>query len=462
MQEKQRSHELKRVISWKEGLFIATGVPVLVLPSLGEFGMAVGGFAVLIWILSVTQGFLQCTAYAELATIFSNKAGLPGFVFEAFKKRNKFLPALGAWGYWFAWNPVLAITALLLGDYLHGMFFPHIPAFTLSLIFGISMFVLLLFVNYFGLAAGAYAQLALAILSLLPLLVLSISPFLMNLVDYSNFTHSFLPPTWDWGSHHSWLTILGLMALAQWSACAWETAAVYASEYKDPGRDTPKALFAAGGLCLLVFPLAQAAAIGTLGVEGLTANPYSPFVPIAQMVLGPVGGAVAIIMLIASLILVANTALLGSSRALYTMAHDGLLPPLFGRVNKNGIPFLAAVFTVLFNTLLIWLETPILVLAASAIGYALINGLTLFGFVLARIDHSDLPRAFQAPKKWIYVALFFALLNIPLYLIGNAYFNGVIPVLVGFLILLSFLPLYYYRKVRYGENWDFLNKRQNI
>lgn len=462
MKEEQNTHELKRVISWKEGLFIATGVPVLVLPSIGEFGVAVSAFAILIWVLSVTQGFLQCTAYAELATIFSNKAGLPGFVFEAFKKRNKFLPALGAWGYWFAWNPVLAIMALLLGDYLHGMFLPQIPAFTLSLIFGIAMFVLLLFVNYFGLAAGAYAQLALAILSLLPLLVLSISPFFMGLVDYSNYVLSFLPEGWDWGNLESWLTILGLMALAQWSACAWETAAVYASEYKDPGRDTPKALFAAGGLCLLAFPLAQAAAIGTLGVEGLTANPYSPFVPIAQMVLGPVGGAVAIIMLIASLILVANTALLGSSRALYTMAHDGLLPPVFGMVNKHGIPFFAAVVTVLFNIALIWLQTPILVLAASAIGYALINGLTLFGFVLARIDYGHLPRAFQAPKQWIYVALFFALLNIPFYLIGNAYFNGIFPIAVGFLILLSFLPLYYYRKLRYGDSYGKSYEVQNF
>ena len=55
----------------------------------------------------------------------------------------------------------------------------------------------------------------------------------------------------------------GLMAMAQWSACAWETAAIYGPEYKQPRSDVPKALFICGAICLLTFILVQAACTGT-------------------------------------------------------------------------------------------------------------------------------------------------------------------------------------------------------
>lgn len=439
---------LQRTISWKEGLFIATGVPVLVLPSLGYFGTTLWSFSIVVWILSVAQGFFQCTAYGELATRYVNQSGLAGFVYESFKKRTKFIPALGSWGYWFAWSPVLAINTLLLGDYLKGFLFQEaaITNFQLSLIAGVVMFATLLIINWRGLMAGAYSQFVLAIVSLLPLFVLSIAPFLLGYVDYSNFTNSWLPPGWDWFSWQSIFALIGILCLAQWSACAWETAAVYAPEYKDPRKDTPKALFAAGGLCLISYPLAQAAVIGTLGIEGLKANQIAPFVPIANMILGPVGAIIVLVMLVTSMFLVANTALLGSSRAMYTMAKDGQIPAFFGKLNKNGIPFRAAIIGVIFNACLVFLKNPVTVLAASAIGYVIINGLTLFGYILTRKDHKDEKAPFQAPKWWVWVALFFGLLNIPIYFIGNAYTNGTVPTIVGFFILLTIVPLYAYAR----------------
>lgn len=436
--------DLQRGLSWKEGLYIATGVPVLVLPSIGFFGTTVWAFSIIIWILSVCQGFFQCTAYAELATLYKDKPGLAGFVFESYKKRSRLIPAFASWGYWFAWNPVLAINALLLGDFLNKIAFPNVSSLTLSLIFGTLMLIVLLIINYYGAMAGAWTQLALAILSLLPLVGLSILPFILGKINYSYYSTQFLPPDWNWASWQSWFVIIGLMALAQWSACAWETAAVYASEYRDPHKDTPKALFSAGGLCLITFPLAQAACIGVLGVDGLANNPVSPFVDVAKIVLGPVGSVIAVVMLIASLFLVANTALMGSSRALYTMAKDGQIPAFFGRLNKHGTPFLSAFLIVLLNIVLMFMKTPILVLSASALGYIFINGLTLFGFILSRIDDRDAPRAFKAPSWWVVVALFFGLLNIPLYIIGNAWSVGTGPTILGTIVLLTIIPLYYF------------------
>ena len=56
---------LERSINWKQGLAIALGVPLLILPSLGYIPLYLSAAAILIWGLSVLQGFMQNTAYAE-------------------------------------------------------------------------------------------------------------------------------------------------------------------------------------------------------------------------------------------------------------------------------------------------------------------------------------------------------------------------------------------------------------
>ena len=70
---------LERTLNWKQGLAIALGVPLLILPSIGTFATYLWAFAVIAWGLSVLQGFLQNMAYGEMATAFPNASGLPGF-----------------------------------------------------------------------------------------------------------------------------------------------------------------------------------------------------------------------------------------------------------------------------------------------------------------------------------------------------------------------------------------------
>lgn len=70
--------ELQRNIDWKQGLSIALGVPLLILPSIGYFTAYVYSAAILVWILSTVQGFLQNIAYAEMVIAFPQASGLPG------------------------------------------------------------------------------------------------------------------------------------------------------------------------------------------------------------------------------------------------------------------------------------------------------------------------------------------------------------------------------------------------
>ncbi|MGY4544456.1 amino acid transporter [Arthrobacter sp. UYNi723] len=451
---------LERSIDWKQGLAIALGVPLLILPSLGYLPMYVSAAAILIWGLSVLQGFMQSTAYAEMATTFPKASGLPGFAQHVFRTENykgkydkgKLIGGFSAWSYWFAWNPVLAIFSILVGGYLHGLFPALAETFTeyqLALISGLVIFTGLFIVNWFGLKDGAKLGYILAAFSLIPLVVLTVAPFATGKVDMSNITGSWMPADWAWDMHHI-LILFGIFAIAQWSACAWETAAIYGPEYKNPSRDVPKALYACGIICFFSFVLVQSAVIGVLGVEGVLAEPLSPLIPVAQAVFGQAGTMITIIMLIAAMILIIQTAYLGSSRAMHSMSSEGNLPRVFGKTNRQGTPFVAMLVIGAFNLVLISMGTPAAILAASAIGYTCANGISLFAYVRAKNHPSfaNLERPFKAPKGWKKVALLFGLFNLPLCLVGVVYLNslevGWTSTWVGFLVLSLYLPIWLY------------------
>jgi amino acid transporter len=451
---------LERSIDWKQGLAIALGVPLLILPSLGYLPMYLSAAAILIWGLSVIQGFFQNAAYAEMATTFPKASGLPGFAQQIFRTENykgkydkgKLIGGFSAWSYWFAWNPVLAIFAILVGGYLHGLF----PAlgqtfseYQLSLISGLVIFTGLFIINWFGLKEGAILGYVLAAFSLIPLVVLTAAPFATGHVELANITGNWLPADWSWDAHHI-LILFGIFAIAQWSACGWETAAIYGPEYKNPAKDVPKALFACGIICLFSYVLVQTAVIGVLGVDGVAAEAVSPLIPVAQAVFGEAGSVVTIIMLIAAMILIIQTAYLGSSRALHSMSTEGNLPRYLGKTNRHGTPFIALLVTAAFNMVLISMGSLAAILAAAAIGYTCANGISLFAYVRARKHPAlaQLERPFKAPRGWKHVAMLFGLFNLPLCLVGVVYLNsleiGWTSTWLGFIVLSLYIPIWLY------------------
>ena len=468
---------LERSINWKQGLAIALGVPLLILPSLGYIPLYLSAAAILIWGLSVLQGFMQNTAYAEMATTFPKASGLPGFAQHVFRTENyqgkydkgKLIGGFSAWSYWFAWNPVLAIFAILVGGYLHGLFPVLAEAFSayqLSFIAGVVIFGGLFVVNWFGLKEGAILGYILAAVSLLPLIVLAVAPFATGHVELSNITGNWWPTDWAWDLHHI-LILFGIFAIAQWSACGWETAAIYGPEYKNPSKDVPKALYACGIICFFAYILVQAAVIGVLGVDGVIAEPISPLIPVAKAVFGQVGSVIAIIMLIAAMVLIIQTAYLGSSRAMHSMATEANLPKILGKTNRHGTPFVAMIVTAAFNLVLISTGSLTAILSAAAIGYTCANGISLFAYVKAKKHPSfaNLERPFKAPKGWKHVAIIFGLFNLPFCVIGVVYLNslevGWTPTLLGFIVLALYIPIWLYSQHESKHNNNAAEHSQN-
>jgi len=450
--------KLKRTIDWKQGVAITLGVPLLILPSIGYFANYLGSFAIIIWGLSIFQGFMQNISYAELAVAFPRASGLPGFTQAILENkgkyeydRSKFVGGFCAWCYWFAWSPILAIYTILAVSYLRGLV-PALSGYSelgFSLVSGIIIIGSIIIINCRGLSSSATISYVLTVLSLAPLCIITILPFINGKFVLSNITNTWLPTDWIWDIHHI-MIVFGILAMAEWSACAWETAAIYGPEYKNPNSDILKALLVCGVFCFFTYIFVQTAVTGTLGIDGLLAEPVSPMLSLAQVTMGPTGVYISIIMLIAAMILIIQTAYLGSTRALHSMAMEGNLPRIFSKVNKNGTPVFAMVVTGIFNLMLIFFQNPTAILSASAMGYVCANGISLFSYVKVKNDPAlaILERPFKAPAAWKYVALAFGIFNIPLYLIGVIYLNSIefgwMPTLVGFVVLTIYIPLWFY------------------
>ena len=67
--------KLHRSINWTGAFLVASGVPALVLFSVGGIANNTGKLAFLIWTMSMVMGFIQSFTYAEIAGLFPNKSG---------------------------------------------------------------------------------------------------------------------------------------------------------------------------------------------------------------------------------------------------------------------------------------------------------------------------------------------------------------------------------------------------
>jgi len=101
-EEESVSHQeiggLHRTIDWKGAFWIASGVPALVLISIGGIGATAGKLAFLVWSISVLIGFSQSYSYAEIAGLFKNKSGGAAvYGASAWLRYSKLIAPLSVW-----------------------------------------------------------------------------------------------------------------------------------------------------------------------------------------------------------------------------------------------------------------------------------------------------------------------------------------------------------------------------
>ncbi len=476
----ENNASMARSVSWKQGMFIALGVPLLILPSLGDVSSLVWGCCIFVWTVSVLQGFVQNLAYGEMVTILPNATGLPGCAQTVFKSetktngfdKGKLLGAFSAWCYWFAWCPVVVIFTMMIGDYLVQMFdlaFEGWTAVGFYMVVGIVIVTLMLVLGARGLEGGAKVSTILALLSLIPIIVILLGALAKGMFSFDVIASEWTRPEFCWSAQDVVL-ILGCFALGQWSACAWETAAVYGPEYKDPGKDVPKALFGCGIICLIMYFFVSTVVYGSLGHDAITDAGTATLKPIAEFVFGDIGSYIALFFLIVAMVLIIQTGFLGSSRSLNSIAEEGNLPAWFAAKNKHGMPLNAMIFVSAFNLVLLlileassWVfelsTTSMTVLTASAIGYCIANGIALAAYVKTKRDprFANIERPFKAPRGWTGVITVMVIIQFFVWLPSLVYWSyylssdggletgitAYIAIIIAVIILAAYVPIWF-------------------
>ena len=437
---------LLRAIGWKDAFWVASGVPALVLFSIGGIAIIVGAPSALVWTISIIFGLIQAFTYAEIAGLFPGKSGGASiYGATAWLPYSKVIAPLSVWCNWLAWSPVLVLGASLGAGYIINALFAESSGvrtwntnvahldfvqsgltvhLNSTVVLGAVLLLAVFAVQHRGISGTARIQLILGGSVVGLLFVIGVVPLLNGSVSMDNFS-PFKPlagftdagaainGAWD---KSGWLVFLGGLFIAAWSTYAFETAICYTSEFKDPKRDTPRAIFSAGILCLILFVLVPFTFQGALGVDGLGAAGVADGSNVAEAMgsmlnAGSVITNIIVFLLVIALIVTIMTSMAGSSRTLYQGSVDGWLPRYLSKVNSHGAPTRAMWTDLVFNMLLLTLSSSLLILAISNCCYLVFNFLNLHSGWIHRVDNGDVPRPWRAPTILIAAGAVLAFVN---------------------------------------------------
>ena len=490
---------LERGIDWTGAFWVASGVPPLVLFSIGAVAATVGKLSWIIWIASIAMGFIQSFTYAEIAGLFPDKAGGTSiYGAMAWVRYGKLVAPISVWCNWFAWSPVQATgSALAAGYILNGLFAPEsvINTWQLTLldlgylktglslrinavfILGAIILLTVKFIQDGGILRSANTTKILGISAMIPLLLIGIVPILTGDIVKANFfplvplAHDAVGRVTDGTWNMAGITVFAAgMFLAAWSTYGFETAVCYTGEFKNPKTDTFKAIFYSGLLCVVVYTLVPFAFQGFLGLGNLvhpavldaagnviTPAQYSGMLApeinsgmgvaavMAKMVhAGRFIGVIVVIMLILALVLSLMTSMAGSSRTLYQASLDGWLPKYLAKVNAHGAPTNAMLTNLGFNLVLLLLSDSVFIIGAANIGYLIFNFLNLNAGWIHRLDRPHQDRPWRA-ATWILAAgAVLSFVNLAFMGFGaNTYGAGTL--MTGLLFAALIVPVFIYR-----------------
>ena len=450
------------------GTILVTGVTPAVLGPLGA--AAIPNFV--FWALT---GWLLCLFLAELAAMLPDRTGgAPAYAYYAFKDRlpraYPHINGVTVWMYWLGWMPVMAVNMILIGSYLPvlfgiqlsgfwaneiTLFDASLPVTYFTIIVGAVLSVLLLLIANRGIKFGTGAATVLGILSMVPLTIIALAPFLTGDVTGSNIWPPDLPDGTKFFSGAAFFLFLQFSALYTWNAIAMEAAACYIGEVKNPDRDAPIAMNLSGGYGTFIYTFLPMAVLGVLGVAFIqdSLDPNAILVETATRSLGQGVSKLVTAALIIALLLSSLNAIMGCARSLYMMALDGQAPRIFGKVNRHNVPDFSMGLNTVLNILLIFVGAPGSIYVLSNVGYVGSFVPVLLGYYFLRRWRPEILRPFRLPEWMKYAAVALAILyfivwavGIPACAIEGCQLGGGKMFIIGVIVVLLYFPIYWWRK----------------
>ena len=407
-EQMREEHRLKQSLSWPHlvalgvGAIVGTGILTLIGVGAGKAGPAV------ILSFAIAGAICACAAlaYAEVATMIPASGSAYTYSYVVFGELIAWMigvalileytlvvsaVAVGWSGYAAGFLNSIGLglpNALVQGPELGGIL--NLPAiFIIWVVAGL-------------LIAGTRESATLnAILVVIKMLALVLFVVVALPVFNADHFHPFMPygfPRSGPPGHE--VGVMAAAAIIFFAFYGFDAIATAAEEAKNPSRDLAIGIVGSMAVCVLIYMIVAAAAIGAVATTGF-ANSAEPL----ALILREIGAPWAARVLGASAVIALPTVILaffyGQSRIFFTVARDGLLPPSLARVSRRGTPVRITVFTAIVTSVFAGL-IPLTSIAALA------NAGTLAAFVavcaamlVLRRREPDTERKFRAPLPWV-------------------------------------------------------------
>ncbi|QXQ09790.1 amino acid permease [Paeniglutamicibacter sp. Y32M11] len=391
-------NELKRGLSSRHLQMIAIGGAIgtgLFVASGGTISQAGPGGALVAYALVGLMVFLLMQSLGEMAA----KIPVAGS-FQTFATRfvsPSFGFAIG-WNYWFNWAITVA-AELVAAGIIMDFWFPGVPGWIWAGVF----LVLLTGLNALSARSFGESEFWLSLIKVSAVILFLIAGVLMILGILGNDS----PGMSNWQNredvfHGGWVSIISVFMIAGFSFQGTELVGVAAGEAKNPRREVPKAIrnvfwrimiFYIGAIfiigCLIPFTDPSLLASGEADVAA------SPFTLVFERAGIAFAAALMNAVILTAILSAGNSGLYASTRMLYSMAHDGKAPKIFGRTNSRGVPIPA-----LLATAAVGLFGFLSAIVGQGAAYAwLLNVSGLCGFIVwagIAISHYRFRRGFLA------------------------------------------------------------------
>ncbi|MBW2315768.1 MAG: APC family permease [Deltaproteobacteria bacterium] len=324
-----------------------------------------------LWLVGGLLSLAGALANAELGAMYPHAGGDYVYLREAFHPSAGFLVG---WLTFFAiYAGTIATLAAAFGEGL-GSFLGYdtAPGSTGVLVVAVAVTVGTSLLNYVGLRYGAWANNITASVKILALLALAaVAPF-TGQGDVAHFQQ--VVPDLEFSASAFGLALSPVL----FTYLGWNAAIYVASEIKNPGRNVPRSLFFGLAICTGLYLVLNAVYIYAMPLAELSqvANAGEAS---ARALLGPLGGTVVAVFVLASILGTLNATVLVGPRIPYAMALDHLF---FRGVDAThprfGTPHIAIVLQGLVSVVLLGIFQGFPdSLFASALDY------TVFAIVLA-------------------------------------------------------------------------------
>lgn len=247
--------------------------------------------------------------------------------------------------YWLTWTVALGSEFTAAGLIMH-TWFPNSPTWIWSLLFMIVIFTSnALSVRFFAetefwfssikvVAIIAFIVLgALAIFGVLPIKGYTHAPLFHNLFKDGMF------PNGVKGVFTTMLTV-------NFAFSGTELIGITAGETKDPEKNIPKAIHTTL-LRLIIFFIGSITVMAALIPWQKAGVNQSPFVLVFNSIGLPFAGDLMNFVVLTAILSAANSGLYASTRMLWSLAHEGMIPMKYAKTNSRGVPMIALVLSML-------------------------------------------------------------------------------------------------------------------